>query len=119
MRRPCGDQLGCTASPCLVSGRISPPDAGTTHSCALVVTRLQGFCPSPSEKTILEPSGDQAGSKPKSESRFTDSPVEPITKMPPPPRSERKAMRSPSGGNAGAGGGGGGGGGRVLGLGAA
>ena len=61
MRRPPGDQLGWTASPPFVSCRTSPPDDGTTHSCARA-SRLQGFCPSPLEKTICLPSGDQAGS---------------------------------------------------------
>jgi hypothetical protein len=41
------------------------------------------------------PSGDQAGSKPWSVTRRTDSPVAPITKIPPPLRSQRKAIWLP------------------------
>ena len=79
IRFPLGDHLGCTASPCFVSELISPsPEDGTTHSWASA-SRLQGFWPVPLEKTICFPSGDQEGSWPKSVSRFTDSPVEPMT----------------------------------------
>ena len=64
IRRPFGDQQGCTASPSCVICRISPtapPADGTSHRCAGGV-RLYGSCPSPSEKRICLPSGDQAGS---------------------------------------------------------
>ena len=53
------------------------------------------------EKTSLVASGDQSGRYPRSVIRRTDSPVAPMTKMPPPSRSERKAMCSPSGEKAG------------------
>src|SRR5439155_6691894 len=42
-------------------------------------------------------SGDHAGEWPKSETRRTEPPSAPISKMPPPLRSDRKAMRPPSG----------------------
>jgi len=43
------------------------------------------------------PSGDQAGSKPPSVRRRTDSPVAPIRKRPPPSRDDRNTSLSPSG----------------------
>ncbi len=53
------------------------------------------------EYAIRVPSGDQAGLRPKSVSRRTEPPIEPMTKIPPPSRPERNAMRCPSGENAG------------------
>src|SRR5437870_3332726 len=90
-RRPCGDQSGWTASP-LVTRRVSPVSTLTAQS-ALVLDRLFGLSTIRSvANTTSLPSGAHEGLKPKAVSLRTDSPVAPMIKIPPPDRSERKAM---------------------------
>src|SRR5439155_20603165 len=78
---PDGDQDGCTASPS-TAFRGEPPAASTTYK-VLSLRRDDGSWTSSVAKAICFPSGDQAGSKPASVTRRTDSPVAPATKMPP------------------------------------
>src|SRR5262245_59254453 len=100
MRCPCGDQFGCTPS-VSVNWRVAPVLTFTTQSRA-PTPRLNGFVPTLSEEyTISFWSGDHAGLAPEFVSRFTDSPVAPITKMPPPFLFERNAIDRPSGEKAG------------------
>src|SRR4030095_8681810 len=90
---------GCTASP-FVSSRRCPVSMLVTHN-ALFDQRMVGLSTGSSAHTMNLPSGDQDGEYPDVEMRRTDSPVAPITNMPPPSRPERNAMRSPSAENAG------------------
>ena len=97
IRWPCGDQLGWI--PLTSDNRRRSPDASVTAQRSLGPTwkTFGGEV----ANTSWVPSGDQAGVYPLSVMRRTDSPVRPITKIPPPWRSDRNAIRSPSGENAG------------------
>ena len=95
IRRPEGDHRPPTAS-ASATLRRAPSERLTIHS-VLWVCRLIGSMTGSPATTRALPSGDQRGSYPASVMRRTYSPVASITKMPPPARSERNAIRAPSG----------------------
>src|SRR6267142_5055678 len=99
MRLPCGDQLGCTASS-LPTSLVLRVVTSTSQSW-LTVLRCEGPATPSVAKAIFVPSGDQQGLKPAPVKRRTAPPVVPMTKTPPPSRSERKAIWEPSGEKAG------------------
>ena len=101
IRAPPGDQLGCSALMVVASGRICPELTLTTDSPVALLKRAVGSVNVPGATTISAPSGDQLGEYPKPVRRVTDSPEALIRNTPPPSRSDRNAMRSPSGENAG------------------
>src|SRR6266496_5512231 len=84
-------------SPAFERIRLPPVETFTAQRPRCGPARSLAKRKEPAATAISRPSGDQVGLKPKSVKRRTDSPVEPIRKMPPPSRSERKAIRSPSG----------------------
>src|ERR1017187_1110970 len=100
MRSPCGDQRGCTAS--VWRSRFFLPEAtSTTHRRLSANWRSSGRVMLSSEYTIDFASGDQLGLYPPSATRWMPLPSRFITKMPPPARSDRKAIDRPSGEKAG------------------
>ena len=101
MRAPLGDQAGCNARPVTASARLWPDATVTSLNPVAVPLRSVGVVNVFGAITISRPSGDQHGEYPALVKRVTDSPVADIRKMPPPSRSDRKAIRSPSGENAG------------------
>src|SRR5262245_16657318 len=99
MRWPCGDQFGWTALSSVTS-RVAPVASSTAHT-ALYDIRLVGASTTSVANATDAESGDHVGLKPTSVTRRTDSPVAPITKLPPPSRVDRNAIRFPSGDSAG------------------
>ena len=100
IRSPFGDQLGNTASTFPIC-RSLPDARSTTHN----ELSPSVFCGSRSAFSVVNamfsPSGDHVGLNPDASGDGPLLPVRPMTKMPPPSRLDRKAMRSPSGENAG------------------
>src|SRR6266516_3745173 len=91
MRSPCGDQEGVSAPS--FNTRCFRPVATSIRQSSPLPANAYGLLVIGSVETAKSfPSGYQAGLNPKSLTRLTVSPVAPITKMPPPSRSERKAI---------------------------
>src|SRR5260370_28051602 len=78
IRSPCGDQLGWTASDFKFNNCLLPVATSITARSAAHI-RTSGSSNGKVEHTILSPFGDHAGKYPVSETRFTDSPVAPMT----------------------------------------
>jgi hypothetical protein len=100
MRAPDGDQAGWTASTSWIFRGVPP--AGSTTQSVPCDSRCDGSMTRSVANTMCLPSGDQAGSNPKSVSRRDDSPVAPAMKIPPFPPASSYAMVCPSGEKAGA-----------------